>query len=84
MRPIQQQIVEEGDEKPKEESPIPSKTTTMTTIPKTQLDGIGQLAAVGTSFGIVHLVDVFAGKIVRDIQVHTFPVKLVKIFNENI
>ena len=42
-----------------------------------QLDGIGQLAAVGTTTGIIHLLDVFSGRIVRNFQVQTCPVKFV-------
>lgn len=36
---------------------------------------VGHLAAVGSSSGIVHLIDVFSGKIVRDFQLHTCPIK---------
>jgi hypothetical protein len=42
----------------------------------TEIDKIAQLAAIGSSTGIIHLLDVFSGgRIVRDFQVHTFPVK---------
>jgi hypothetical protein len=39
------------------------------------LDQITQLAAIGTSEGLIHLIDAFTGKIVRDIQVHTHPIR---------
>lgn len=33
------------------------------------------LAAIGTSTGVIHLVDVFKGSIVKSLQIHSFPVK---------
>uniref|UniRef100_A0A183BQA3 WD_REPEATS_REGION domain-containing protein n=1 Tax=Globodera pallida TaxID=36090 RepID=A0A183BQA3_GLOPA len=39
------------------------------------LDGIAHLAAVGTSTGCIHLVDLFSGRIERDLQIHSCPVK---------
>ncbi|KAL3075736.1 hypothetical protein niasHS_012566 [Heterodera schachtii] len=47
------------------------------TVPTTIFDGTltPHLAAVGTSTGCIHLVDVFSGRIERDLQVHSCPVK---------
>lgn len=64
--------------------PINSPSSVDQVVPQTediagsaQLDGIGQLAAVGSTTGIIHLLDVFSGRIVRNFQVQTCPVKFV-------
>jgi len=49
------------------------KSSTKTLSPLDEL----HLAAIATSMGIVHLVDVYTGRIVRDLQIHSGQIKLV-------
>ncbi|KAI1731485.1 WD repeat-containing protein 11 [Ditylenchus destructor] len=49
----------------------------------TRLDGL-HLAAIGTSTGTVHLVNVFNGRIELDLQIHTCPVKCLEWGGSNI
>lgn len=41
------------------------------------LDHIVHLAAIGTSSGIIHIVNAFSGRIERDLQIHNSPVRFV-------
>lgn len=39
------------------------------------IDQIAHLAAIGTGSGAIHLVNAFTGRIERDLQIHTCPVR---------
>uniref|UniRef100_A0A914CEA4 WD repeat-containing protein 11 n=1 Tax=Acrobeloides nanus TaxID=290746 RepID=A0A914CEA4_9BILA len=63
---------------------ISSLNSTVTTVRMRPMDKIEEtedrlsglhLAAIGTNTGVIHLVDVFKGKVEKSLQIHSFPVK---------
>lgn len=63
---------------------LSSLTFSVTTVRMRPMDKIEEsgdslsgmhLAAIGTNTGVIHLVDVFKGKVIKSLQIHSFPVK---------